>query len=163
MAVAKIPKRPDLADNERVLAISSGGGHWVQLLRLRPAFADCDVVYASTRECNRYDVPGQLYYSVPEASASTRLHAAHCAVSVAALLARVRPSVIVTTGALPGYLAVRIARLFGVRSIWVDSIANADHLSKSGEHIGDHVDVWLTQWEHLAGPNGPEYRGSVLG
>jgi hypothetical protein len=159
----RLPKHGTSNGDERVLAISSGGGHWVQLLRLRPAFDGCQVVYASTRPSNRYDVPGQPYHSVPEASGSTRLRAIHCAVSVAALLVRVRPSVIVTTGALPGYLAVRLGRVFGVRAVWIDSIANAGRLSKSGEHVGAHVDVWLTQWEHLASPSGPHYRGSVLG
>ena len=33
-------------DCQRVLAISSGGGHWIQLLRLRPAFAGADVHFA---------------------------------------------------------------------------------------------------------------------
>ena len=29
------------AKKPRVMAISSGGGHWIELLRLRPAFDDC--------------------------------------------------------------------------------------------------------------------------
>jgi hypothetical protein len=31
----------------RILAVSSGGGHWIQLLRLRPAFAGKHVTFAS--------------------------------------------------------------------------------------------------------------------
>ena len=31
----------------RILAVSSGGGHWIQMLRLRPAFAGTDVTFAS--------------------------------------------------------------------------------------------------------------------
>ena len=35
-------------DKKRILALSSGGGHWVQLLRLRPAFDDgCEVTFAT--------------------------------------------------------------------------------------------------------------------
>jgi len=163
VGVEQLPAELHGVGGERVLAISSGGGHWVQLLRLRPAFDGCDVVYASTRECNRDDVPGQPFRRIPEASASTRLRAIRCAVSVVRLVVTVRPTVVVTTGALPGYLAVRVGRLVGARSVWIDSIANADKLSKSGERIRDHVDVWLTQWPHLASPDGPEWHGSVLG
>ena len=36
-------------DAPRVLAVSSGGGHWVQLLRLRPAFAGLVVAYVCVR------------------------------------------------------------------------------------------------------------------
>ena len=32
----------------KIIAISSMGGHWHQLLRLRPAFVGADVVYIST-------------------------------------------------------------------------------------------------------------------
>ena len=32
----------------RILAIASGGGHWTQLLRMRPAWEGCDVAYATT-------------------------------------------------------------------------------------------------------------------
>jgi hypothetical protein len=41
-------------------------------------------------------------------------------------------------------------------------MANAEALSLSGEMAGRHADLWLTQWQHLARPEGPEYRGSVL-
>jgi hypothetical protein len=32
----------------------------------------------------------------------------------------------------------------------------------SGQKAGKVVDFWLTQWEHLAETDGPEFRGSVL-
>jgi hypothetical protein len=31
-----------------ILAVSSGGGHWVQMQRLAPAFAGADLHYATT-------------------------------------------------------------------------------------------------------------------
>jgi len=68
----------------------------------------------------------------------------------------------VTTGAAPGYLAIRLGRLMGAKTIWVDSVANAEELSMSGRLAGRHAGLWLTQWAHLAGRPGPEYRGSVL-
>ena len=45
---------------------------------------------------------------------------------------RLRPDVVITTGAAPGYFAVRIGKLLGARVVWVDSIANAEELSLSG-------------------------------
>ena len=32
---------------KRVLAVASAGGHWVQLMRLRPAFGEDDVTYVT--------------------------------------------------------------------------------------------------------------------
>jgi hypothetical protein len=53
-------------------------------------------------------------------------------------------------------------RLLGCKTIWVDSIANVDELSLSGQQAGRFADLWLTQWEHLERPEGPEYFGSVV-
>ena len=148
----------------RVLAIASGGGHWAQLLRLRPAFEGCDVSYASTIRGHADQVAPCRYFLVPEASRWSRLRAARCAGSVLWLLARVRPDVVVTVGALPGFFAVCFGKtVFRSRTIFMDSIANADELSMSGERSGRFADVWLTQWEHLARADGPSYAGSVLG
>ena len=74
-----------------------------------------------------------------------------------------RPDVVVSTGAAPGYFGIRFGKLVGARTIWIDSIANAEELSLSGLKAGKHVDLWLTQWEHLAQQEGPHYHGNVFG
>ncbi|WP_220347888.1 hypothetical protein [Alkalilimnicola ehrlichii] len=53
-------------------------------------------------------------------------------------------------------------KLLGAKTIWVDSLANAEQLSVSGAKVRRFADLWLTQWEHLAAPDGPHYRGAVL-
>ena len=146
----------------RVLAISSGGGHWVQLLRLRPAFDGAAVAFASVRRTQSLVVPGCRFFTFPDATRWNKLALAHMAVRVAWIIARVRPHVIVSTGAAPGYFAIRIGRLIGARTIWIDSVANVRELSMTGKLVGRHADLWLTQWPELAGTDGPHYRGSVL-
>ena len=84
------------------------------------------------------------------------------ALGVIRLLIRLRPDVVITTGAAPGYFAVRFGKWLGARVVWVDSVANAQELSMSGLKAGAFVDLWLTQWSHLAGQKGPLFRGSVL-
>ena len=71
-------------------------------------------------------------------------------------------SLTITTGVAPGYFAVRIGKWLGARVVWVDSVANAEELSLSGHKAGSFVDLWLTQWPHLAGEGGPQCFGSVL-
>ena len=58
--------------------------------------------------------------------------------------------------------ALRLGRLLGARTIWLDSIANVDELSLSGLKARRHADLWLTQWPHLARPEGPFYMGAVM-
>jgi hypothetical protein len=147
---------------KKLLAISSGGGHWVQLLRLRPAFDGCEVVFATVREGYREDVADAAFHVVPDSNRWNKLALLRCAIGVFWLLLRVRPDVVVSTGAAPGFFGVRFGKWLGARVVWVDSVANAEELSMSGRKAGTFVDLWLTQWPHLAGGNGPKCFGSVL-
>jgi len=160
------PARP-----RRVMAVASHGGHWVQLLRMRKAWDGCAVVYVTTTGDYRAEVvadaaargearPG--YAVVPEANRWQKLRMVRLAAAVAWTVLRHRPDVVISTGAAPGYFALRIGRLLGARAIWVDSIANARELSLSGARIGRHANVWLTQWEDLASDTGPAFWGAVL-
>ena len=155
----------------RVLAVASAGGHWIQLLRLMPAFGRHDVTFVSTRPWCQQDCGRSRFYCVADASRWDRLRLVVSALQVVWVLLRVRPHVIVSTGALPGFIAVRLGRLLGARTVWVDSMANAETPSLSGRAIGRHTSLWLTQWPHLAGHTpgqvaggfgGPRFEGRVL-
>lgn len=146
----------------RVLAISSGGGHWVQLLRLRPAFAGCDVTYATVRDGFRADVGDADFHVVRDANRWSKINLVRSALGIIRLLLRVRPDIVITTGAAPGYFGARFGKWMGARVIWVDSVANAGELSMSGEKAGAFSDLWLTQWAHLAREKGPRFFGSIL-
>ena len=146
----------------KVLAISSGGGHWVQLMRLRPAFEGCDVTYATVQEGYRADVGAADFRVIRNGNRWSKTDLILSALGILALLVRVKPDVVITTGAAPGYFAVRFGKWLGSRVIWVDSVANAQELSMSGMKAGSFVDLWLTQWPHLAREGGPHCMGSVL-
>jgi UDP-N-acetylglucosamine:LPS N-acetylglucosamine transferase len=146
----------------KVLAVSSGGGHWVQLQRLMPAFQGAAITYVSDDPGCRQEVPGAPLHLV---NAASRWNKAACLVMAARILLivlRVRPDLVISTGAAPGYCAIRFARLLGARTIWVDSIANVEEMSMAGRMVARHADLWLTQWSHLARPGGPECWGAVL-
>lgn len=163
--MAAEPKR------RRLLALSSTGGHWVQLLRLYPAFDGCELHLATTTGDFRQRVaelsrqrgePAPAYHVFTDANRWQKLRLVRQMLEIGAILLKVRPDVIITTGASCGYFAIRIGKLLGARCCWVDSIANAQELSLSGAKAGPHADLWLTQWPELAREGGPQYRGAVL-
>lgn len=153
------------ADRERratkVLAVASGGGHWVQLLRVLPAFDGAEIVFASPHPDCRDDVPGHRVHLVTDANQWERLRVLRLAFEMFGIVARERPDVVFSTGAAPGFFALFFGRLFGARTIWLDSLANADRLSLSARLVRPFARLWLTQWPELARPGGPEYAGSV--
>jgi len=148
--------------NRRILAVASGGGHWVQLLRLRPAFSGHHVAFVTVRPEYASELTGEPFYVINDATRWDKLGLLRMALRLLWIVLRERPDVVVSTGAAPGYFALRLGKLLGARTIWLDSIANVEQLSMTGAMLGRHADLWLTQWEHLALPQGPRHLGSVL-
>jgi peptidoglycan/xylan/chitin deacetylase (PgdA/CDA1 family) len=147
---------------QRILAVASGGGHWVQLLRLRPAFAGEDVTWVTVSAGARDEIGAARLHVVNDATRWSRWKLLRLALHMAWICLRERPDVVVTTGAAPGYFAVVFGRMLGARTAWIDSMANAGHLSLSGQKAGRWSDLWLTQWPGLARPEGPRYEGAML-
>jgi UDP-N-acetylglucosamine:LPS N-acetylglucosamine transferase len=150
-----VPKR-------KILAVASSGGHWAQLLRLRPAFAGHEVVFVTTQPDSRGEVAPDRFHRVPDGNRKSKLRVLLLMVRTFLVVLRERPDVVVSTGAAPGYFAMRFGRLFGARTLWLESIANVEELSLSTKLARPYADLLLTQWPHLAQPEGPHYRGSVL-
>ena len=145
----------------KILAVASGGGHWVQLMRLKPAFEGAAVEFIATDAAYASDV-GKPVLTVRDANMWDKFALAVMFIQVAVKVIKVRPQVVVTTGAAPGFAALLFGKLIGARTIWIDSIANSENMSSSGRHARRIADLWLTQWEHLVTPQGPHYLGSVL-
>lgn len=145
----------------KVLALSSPGGHWVQLCRLLPALTHCDVVYACT-----YNKPTELsqedrYYVIGDISRDTISRLPSVIKDILKIINNERPSHIITTGALPGLITIILARFCGVNTIWLDSIANSEKLSFSGRLASFLASDCLTQWENLANTR-VKYIGRVI-
>ena len=148
--------------SRRVLAVASGGGHWVQLMRLRPAFSDAEVTFVTVRSSYAGDVPGEDLRVVPDATRWNKFKLIWMALKLLWIVVTVRPHVVISTGAAPGYFAIRFGRWIGARTCWVDSIANAEELSLSGRKIRKHATKVLSQWPDVAEKEGVAHAGSVL-
>ena len=150
------------ADRMKVLAVASGGGHWVQLLRVMPALRDCEMTFVTVNPAYQTDIPESRMRLVNDATRWDKLGLCKMLARIVWILLRERPDVVVSTGAAPGYFALRIGKWLGARTIWLDSIANVERLSMAGQKVGKHADLWLTQWPHLARDDGPHFVGAVL-
>jgi len=147
---------------KRVLAVASAGGHWVQLMRLRPALEGHDLTFATSEPGYRDDVGGSRFYLFRDANRWDKLGLVRLLGRVMWIVLRARPHVVLSTGAAPGYFALRLGKRLGARTIWLDSLANAEEMSLSGKRVRPYADLWLTQWPEVARTSGAEFRGSVL-
>lgn len=149
----------------KLLAVASAGGHWQQLMELRPAWDGLgagEVLYATTLA----ELPDQFGAApatiIPDCNRNSPVAILRCAFALWRVARRERPEVVLSTGALPGVLALIAGRLCGARTVWLDSVANAEEMSMSGRLARRFADLWLSQWPEVARAHGARYMGSIL-
>jgi UDP-N-acetylglucosamine:LPS N-acetylglucosamine transferase len=149
-------------DRIRVLAVASGGGHWEQLMLLRPTLEQYDVRFATTEPAvaAQHGVSGAE--TLPDCNQNMPLQSELCALVAPKIVVRHRPRVILSTGAAPGFFCILAGRLIGAHTLWIDSVANGEELSMCGKLSKWFAHECWTQWEHLAGPDRPRHHGAVL-
>lgn len=149
----------------KVLAISSPGGHWIQLNKICNKLEDqFDVIYATpgAQYKSSSQKGGKKVYAITDASADSKLNLIPVMFQLLYILIRERPNTIISTGAAPGVMAVLLCKFLPIKTIWVDSIANVKVLSRSGRMVKKHANLVVTQWEDLSDNKSIVYRGSIL-
>lgn len=134
----------------KILAVASAGGHWIQLMRLLPAFKDNELVFASTKAEFAEVFPNNKFYVLKDFNRNNKLSILKSIKYTASLIIKEKPEIVITTGAAPGLIALLISKLLLKKVIWVDSIANVEKLSMSGKIASYFADRIYTQWSGLA-------------
>lgn len=146
----------------RVLAAASGGGHWEQLMLLRPTLENYDVRFATTEPALAVQRGIARAERLPDCNQNKPLQSALCGLVALWIVLKHRPQVILSTGAAPGFFCILAGRLIGARTLWIDSVANGEELSMCGKLSKRFAHECWTQWAHLAGDTRPRYFGAVL-
>lgn len=148
--------------NKLVMAIASRGGHWTQLNRLSAVWEDNDVIYITNDPTLKSHVGSAKFETVIDANMNQKFRLIILAFQTLLKVLKHRPNVIISTGAAPGFFALLWGKLIGAKTVWVDSVANAEELSLAGKKVSKLADVWLTQWPEVAKEDGPLYKGRVF-
>ena len=148
--------------SDKILAIASGGGHWHQLMQLRPSLPHGRTVYASPLPKVATSLADEPYRQITDGNQNTKLRLLICLIQLAGLIIRHRPCMVISTGAAPGYLAMRLARLFGAQCLFIDSIANAGELSLSAKLANNSGYTVYSQWPDVAAEHDVFFAGAVF-
>jgi len=158
----KLGFRPMSRATIKVLAVASAGGHWEQLMLMRSTLEQYDVRYVTTDPAVAELHGIKPANIIPDCSKDQPFRLMHSASVALRIVLEHRPQVVVTTGAAPGFFCILAARLFGARTLWIDSVANGDELSVGGKLARTFAGHCWTQWEHLAAGERPRYYGTLL-
>ena len=147
----------------RILLVASAGGHWIELHRLSEAFVGADCQFVSTSKGMTPPLGDREVLEVADTARDTAWSMMPTVSGLFRIIRAFDPELVISTGAAPGALALMIAKMFGARTIWIDSIANSEALSLSGRLVRPVADIRITQWSHLAEQDSSlRYLGQIL-
>lgn len=85
-----------------------------------------------------------------------------CVFSALNVVRKENPHVVITTGAAPGLVVLFAAFCLRKKTVWIDSIANVNHLSLCGRVAKKFASRFYTQWKELEDKD-VFFAGNVIG
>jgi exopolysaccharide biosynthesis glucuronosyltransferase PssD len=150
--------------NKKICMIASAGGHLTQLLKIKSLLKGRNNFFISSMDVVKttLEMEGKTYI-LGECNREHPVDVLKVLVKCINVYFIEKPDIVISTGAAPGLLFCYIARIFGAKIIWLDSIANVQRLSLSGQMIRPFASLVLTQWPDLAEKyKDVEYAGHVI-
>lgn len=148
----------------KILAVASDGGHWVELCRImRPMEKIFSIHYVGTHINQSSEINGNRFYRINDFSRTDWYKFILVLFQAIQILLRTKSDVVITTGAAPGLIMVFVGWLFRKKTIWIDSLANVEHLSLSGRIASLFVSRVYTQWEGLQNGKKIVFAGNIIG
>lgn len=148
----------------KICLACSHGGHLTETLQILEAFDEHDIFFV-TYHSSRDDSIRGIARSYFTQNIGTRLWRMFLAIFWSLwILLRERPDVVVSLGAEIAIPFFYWARLFGIKTVFIESWCRVDDLSRTGRFVYPVADVFLVQWPQLLAICGPkaEYWGAVI-
>ena len=137
----------------KVCFAASTGGHYEQLLMLKPLMEKYDSFVLTEETLYKAEVKGQKMYYMKmvnrkEASFLPRMLVNTCR-SIKIYL-RERPDAVICTGVLAMIPMCMLVKLMGGKLIYIESFARVTDGNRTGKLIYKFADLFIYQWEQLA-------------
>ena len=145
----------------KICLVCSHGGHLAEILRLQEAFEGHDTFFitydsARTRELERKHLLRNIGINP--------LLMACAFIATFRILLKEKPKLIISTGAEIAIPAFYLAKLLGIKTIFIESWTRVLQPTGTGRIIYPVSDVFLVQWERLLTRYGKKakYEGAIV-
>ncbi len=131
----------------RICFVSSSGGHWEQLKKLKPLADKYSGVFVTER--TQFDAPPGKYFMMQTdlkdkwMPFKMLLNSAHAL----CIWIKERPDFVITTGTMVAYPFYLLAFLFHRKFIFIETFGRADMPTVAGRLMEKHSDLFIVQWE----------------
>ena len=142
--------------NKKVLFISSTGGHFNELLQLKPLFEKYDYHIITEKDDMTKAFKEKYKDKISYVLYGTRAHMLkyifqfiiNCFLSVI-LFIKIRPEYIVTTGTHTAGPICVLGKIFGKKIVFIETFANKHTKTATGRIIYKFADLFIVQWEEM--------------
>jgi len=139
--------------------VSSTGGHLTELMQLKPLFKKYNYYIVTEKTKSNLSLlkkhPNKVSFLIP-GSYTTLLAKLiypfklfiNCWISLF-LIIKIRPDVVISTGAHNSGPMCCLAKLFKKKVIFIETFANSESPSKTGKLVYKFSDVFIVQWKSM--------------
>ena len=141
---------------KKVMFISSTGGHLTELLELKKMFKkyDYSIITEKTKSNKslKLDYPKKVHYVLYGTKHNKIKYPFIAIINCFVCLyyyIKIRPKVIVTTGAHTAVPMCLIGKMFGSKIVYIETFANINTKTITGRIIYKFADLFIVQWESM--------------
>lgn len=141
---------------KKVLFIASTGGHFNELLQLKPLFEKYDYHIITEKDAMTISFKEKYKNRISYVLYGTRAHMfkyifqflINCILSII-LFIKIRPKVIVTTGTHTAGPICVLGKIFRRKIIFIETFANRHTKTATGRIIYKFADLFIVQWKEM--------------
>lgn len=141
---------------KRVIFISSTGGHFSELMMLKPIFENYDYYLITEKTASTISLKEEYKERMHYLVYGTRINKIKYFFKVTwntikslGLFIKIRPHAVVTTGTHTAMPMCIISKLLGAKVIFIETYANVFTPTGSGKFIYKFADKFIVQWEDM--------------
>lgn len=138
--------------NKKICFAASSGGHYEQLLMLKPLMEKYDSFVMTEQTTYKAVAQGEKMYYVKQVNRKEKTFLlrmiANSFISLGIFI-KERPDVVITTGVLAMIPMCLLAKLFGKKLIYIESFAKVTSATETGKVMYKLADQFYVQWESM--------------
>ena len=145
-------KERKMGKNKKICFTASSGGHYEQLMMLKPLMEEYESIIVTEKTQYRSKVDGEKMYYLKQVNRKEATFIFSMIVNVIKSLIiflKEKPDVIISTGVLSTIPICLIAKMFRKKLIYIESFAKITSPTETGKLLYKFADRFYVQWESM--------------
>ena len=139
-------------DKKKICFAASSGGHYEQILMLKPLMEKYDSFLLTERTDYNAEVKGVRTYFLRQVNRKEKMFIPVMLLNTLRTIfiyAKERPDVVITTGVLAVLPMCLLSKLMRKKLIYIESFAKVNTPNESGKLLYKYADRFYVQWESM--------------